>query len=90
MSRDNAQRLDLESNRPAAILDVADRRRELGWSAVKIDHVARCAAPAEPPCTCISKTRRTYILLSLSAHFASCVDASRAGHASLSKGSRKS
>ena len=44
MSRDIAERLDLELKRQAAILDVADRLcRELGWSAVTIDQVARCA-----------------------------------------------
>jgi AcrR family transcriptional regulator len=44
MSRDNAQRLDLELKRRAMLLDVADRlRRELGWSAVTIGQVARCA-----------------------------------------------
>ena len=44
MSRDNAQRLDLELKRRASILDAADTlRRELGWSAVTIDQVAQCA-----------------------------------------------
>ena len=44
MSRDHTQRLDLELKRQAALLDAADRlRRELGWSAVTIDQVARCA-----------------------------------------------
>jgi AcrR family transcriptional regulator len=44
MSRDYAKRVDLELKRQTVILDVADRlRRELGWSEVTVDQVARCA-----------------------------------------------
>ena len=47
MSRENAQRPDLELKRRTQILDGAERlRRELGWRAVTIDEVARRAGLA--------------------------------------------